>query len=251
MTKIAVELVPRDKDIFAKEVQEIHDKFASVVSTINVPDLLSCDVRSVEGAAIAKGQFNSVMPHLRAMDFDFTKAFPLKKEIQAAGIDKVLVVEGDPPQSMTYRVYPTVSTDIIKKIREEFPQVKVYAGIDQYRSSMKDEDYRIRRKVLAGAQGFFTQPFFDMRYLEMYADLLDNLEDKEIYWGVSPVLSERSVSYWQIKNNVIFPKNFEPTLAWNIEFARKVIAFAKEHNHNVYLMPIKAKIMPYLEGVLQ
>lgn len=248
MTKIAVELVPRDKEIFASEVQEIHEKFADVVSTINVPDLLSCDVRSVEGASIAKNYFNSVMPHLRAMDFDFTKDFPLKDEIKQAGIDRVLVVEGDPPQSMTYRVYPTVSTDIIKKIREELPEIKVFAGIDQYRSSMKDEDYRIRRKVLAGAQGFFTQPFFDMRYLEMYADLLDG---KEIYWGVSPVLSERSVSYWQIKNNVIFPKDFEPTLEWNIEFARKVIAFAKAHNHNVYLMPIKAKIMPYLEGVLK
>lgn len=59
-----------------------------------------------------------------------------------------------------------------------------------------------------------------MRYLEMYADLLDGLD---IYWGVSPVLSERSVSYWRNKNNVIFPKDFEPTLEWNIEFARKVI----------------------------
>lgn len=251
MTKIAVELVPRDKEIFAQEVRDIHEKFADVVSLINVPDLLSCSVRSVEGAGIARQYFPQAMPHLRAMDFDFTKEFPLKVEIKNANVDRVLVVEGDPPQNMSYQVYPTISTDMIKKIREELPHIKVYAGIDQYRSSMKDEEYRIRRKVLAGAQGFFTQPFFDMRYVEMYADLLDNLKDKEIYWGVSPVLSERSVSYWQIKNNVIFPKDFEPTLQWNIEFARKVIAFAKEHNHNVYLMPIKAKIMPYLEGVLK
>ena len=139
-----------------------------------------------------------------------------------------------------------VLTDIIKKFSEEMPEITVYAGIDQYRSSMKEEEYRIRRKQLAGAKGFFTQPFFDMRYLEMYADLLDGLD---IYWGVSPVLSERSVSYWRNKNNVIFPKDFEPTLEWNIEFASKVIDFARKHNHNVYLMPIKAKIMPYLEGV--
>ena len=80
----------------------------------------------------------------------------------------------------------------------------------------------------------------------MYADLLDGLD---IYWGVSPVLSERSMSYWRNKNNVIFPKNFEPTLEWNINFAREVISFARKHNHNVYLMPIKAKIMSYLQGV--
>ena len=72
---------------------------------------------------------------------------------------------------MLYQVYPTISTDIIKKFSEEMPEITVYAGIDQYRSSMKEEEYRIRRKQLAGAKGFFTQPFFDMRYLEIYADL--------------------------------------------------------------------------------
>ena len=74
-------------------------------------------------------------------------------------IKEVLVVEGDPPQSMLYQVYPTISTDIIKKFSEEMPEITVYAGIDQYRSSMKEEEYRIRRKQLAGAKGFFTQPF--------------------------------------------------------------------------------------------
>ena len=44
-----------------------------------------------------------------------------------------------------------------------------------------------------------------LRYalLEIYADILDGMD---IYWGVSPVLSQRSVSYWRNKNNVIFPK---------------------------------------------
>ena len=149
---------------------------------------------------------------------------------------------------MTHQVYPTISTDIIKKFSDEMPDIKVYAGIDQYRSSIKEEEYRIRRKMLAGAKGFFTQPFFDMRYLEIYADILDGMD---IYWGVSPVLSQRSVSYWRNKNNVIFPKDFEPTLEWNVAFARKVVEFAKAHNQNVYLMPIKAKIMPYLDGVLK
>ena len=208
--------------------------------------MLSCDTRSWDGANIAKAYFDDVVPHLRAMDFDFTKELPIKDKLREYDIKEVLVIEGDPPQSMLYQVYPTISTDIIKKFSEEMPEITVYAGIDQYRSSMKEEEYRIRRKQLAGAKGFFTQPFFDMRYLEMYADLLDGLD---IYWGVSPVLSERSVSYWRNKNNVIFPKDFEPTLEWNIEFARKVIDFARKHNHNVYLMPIKAKIMPYLEGV--
>lgn len=247
MTKIAVELVPRDLAIFEEELKAIKADIPDV-DFINIPDLLSCDIRSWDGAGIAKKYFKDAVPHLRAMDFDFTCELPIKDKLKEYDIKEVLVIEGDPPQTMTHQVYPTISTDIIKKFSDEVPDIKVYAGIDQYRSSIKEEEYRIRRKMLAGAKGFFTQPFFDMRYLEIYADILDGMD---IYWGVSPVLSQRSVSYWRNKNNVIFPKDFEPTLEWNVAFARKVVEFAKAHNQNVYLMPIKAKIMPYLEGVLK
>lgn len=247
MTKIAVELVPRDLAIFEEELKAIKADILDV-DFINIPDLLSCDIRSWDGAGIAKKYFKDAVPHLRAMDFDFTCELPIKDKLKEYDIKEVLVIEGDPPQTMTHQVYPTISTDIIKKFSDEMPDIKVYAGIDQYRSSIKEEEYRIRRKMLAGAKGFFTQPFFDMRYLEIYADILDGMD---IYWGVSPVLSQRSVSYWRNKNNVIFPKDFEPTLEWNVAFARKVVEFAKAHNQNVYLMPIKAKIMPYLEGVLK
>ena len=102
--------------------------------------------------------------------------------------------------------------------------MKVYAGIDQYRSGIRDELYRVERKAQAGAAGFFTQPFFDMRYLEMFADLLDG---HEIYWGVSPVLSSRSRGYWERKDKAVFPKNFLPTMDWNIDFAKQVIDFIK------------------------
>lgn len=245
--RIAVELVPRDAAVFESEVEQIKTKLPEV-DFINVPDLLSCDIRSWEAAGIAGKYFKETVPHLRAMDFDFSRPFPLKQAFKENNVSEVLVIEGDPPQTMLHQVYPTVSTDIIAKINEEMPEVKVYAGIDQYRGSMKDEDYRIRRKLMAGAKGFFTQPFFDLRFLEIYADMLDGLD---VYWGVSPVLSERSVSYWETKNHVVFPKDFEPTLEWNVAFARKVIEFAKKHGHNVYIMPIKAQVMPYLEGVLR
>ena len=82
--------------------------------------------------------------------------------------------------------------------------------------------------------------------MEMYADMLDGLN---IYWGISPVLSERSVSYWEIKNNIIFPKDFEPTLEWNIDFARKVRLFVEEIGGNMYIMPIKANLTEYMNGI--
>ncbi len=148
---------------------------------------------------------------------------------------------------MMHEVYPTNSVDVIWKFRKEMPEVKVYAGIDQYRGSMAQELYRIKRKLQAGAAGFFTQPFFDMRYLEVYADMLQGLE---VYWGVSPVMSARSQSYWERKNNVVFPHAFEPTLEWSVDFAKKVMAYAEREKANVYLMPIKTNLEAYLAGVL-
>ena len=71
-----------------------------------------------------------------------------------------------------------------------------------------------------------------------------------MYWGVSPVMSERSQSYWELKNNVIFPKGFQPTLEWSIEFSKKALKFAEERDANLYLMPIKSNLEAYLQGVL-
>lgn len=112
---------------------------------------------------------------------------------------------------------------------------------------MRAESYSIKRKIQAGADGFFTQPFFDLRFLEIYAELL---EGKEVYWGVSPVLSDKSVNYWETKNNVVFPKNFAPTLEWNIDFAQKVLEFVTRTNSNIYFMPIRTKLADYLSGIL-
>lgn len=242
MKRISLELVPRDEESLRREL-EIAKKFAAKIGIINVPDLLRYEMRSWQGAAIAGEYFGAVMPHIRAMDIDLSKPLPMSGFLREHGIGEVLVIEGDPPQSMSHDVYPTVATDVIAKFRAEMPEVKVYAGIDQYRSSMRSEFIRVQRKKQAGAAGFFTQPFFDLRYLEIYADMLDGLD---VYWGVSPVTAPMSQRYWERKNNVVFPKDFAPTLEQSQNFARKVLEFADARGDSVYLMPIKVELEPYL-----
>lgn len=242
---ISVELVPRTEKDLRGELQLIKNNDFPI-SLINIPELLRFDIHGWEGAAIAQEYGFETMPHIRALDIDLLNELPMKKYLRDRKIKKVLVITGDPPQSMATKVYPTISTDIISKFRQEMPEVEVYAGIDQYRSSMRQEMYQVRRKLQAGATGFFTQPFFDMRYIEMYAEMLEGLD---VYWGISPVLSENSVSYWKIKNNIIFPKDFEPTLDWNINFARKVGEFVERTGGNMYIMPIKADLAKYMGSV--
>jgi predicted CoA-binding protein len=111
--------------------------------------------------------------------------------------------------------------------------------VDPYRKNIREELDYIKRKKDAGADGFFTQPFFDLRLMDIYAELL---EGSEIFWGVSPVTGEKSVNYWETKNNVVFPKDFEPTLAWNIDFAQKALAYTEKTNTNIYFMPIRTDL---------
>ena len=107
-------------------------------------------------------------------------------------------------------------------------------------------DY-IKRKIDAGADGFFTQPFFDLRLMEIYYDLLPKVET---FWGISPVMSARSKDYWDNLNNAIFPPDFEPTLEWNRTFAKRALEFCRNTDSNIYFMPIRVDLVKYLEGIL-
>ncbi len=245
MKRVSVELVPRDEESLRGEL-ELLKSYHGKINVINIPDLLRLPLRSWEGAGIAQDYFGTVMPHIRAMDVDLDRELSMKEYLREHRITEVLVIEGDPPQDMLHKVYPTQSTDVIRKFHEEMPEVKVYAGIDQYRSSMREELYRVRRKKQAGAAGFFTQPFFDMRYLEVYADMLRGME---VYWGVSPVMNSRSQSYWERKNNVVFPHDFRPTLEWSVDFTKKVMDFAEAKGSSLYVMPIKTNLEAYLAGI--
>ncbi len=243
MSRTAVEIVAREVEGVQRDL-EVLKKFPQV-NCINIPDLMRYEFKSWNAAKITNPILPTI-PHVRAMDIDLTKPLPMIDAFKSAGIKEVLVIAGDPPQDMLTTVYPTESVDVIRKFREELPEVKVYAGLDQYRSGIREELYKVERKAQAGASGFFTQPFFDMRYLEMYADLLENFE---VYWGVSPVLSMRSKGYWERKDKAVFPKDFEPTMDWNINFAHKVIDFIDATDSGLYFMPITIDIADYLPKI--
>lgn len=246
MKTVSLELVPREENALREELTLVK-KYSDRINVINIPDLLRLPLRSWEGAAIAKEFFPRVIPHIRAMDIDLSQPLPMREFLRQHDITEVLVVEGDPPQDMHHAVYPTVTTDVIAKFRAEMPEVTVYAGIDQYRSSMRHEFIRVQRKKQAGAVGFFTQPFFDVRLMAIYADMLAGLN---VYWGVSPVTSPMSKCYWERKNNAVFPQNFTPTLEWSNNFAKQAADFAEQNNGNIYFMPIKVDLQTYLSGVL-
>ncbi len=246
MSKIAIELVPRNREALEHDLLQVKNNFPQI-DIINIPDLLKFDLRSWDACSQAKTHFSHAIPHLRAIDFDLSQPFPLTETFTEAGFDSVLVIAGDQPQDMSRRVYRTSSTELIRAIKVALPDIKVYAGIDPYRTGIKTELDYVKRKLDAGAEGFFTQPFFDLRLMEIYRDLLAGLE---VFWGISPVMSARSKDYWDNLNNAIFPPDFEPTLQWNRDFARQALDFVERTDTNLYFMPIRVDLVKYLEGLL-
>ena len=246
MSEISIELVPRSKASLTRELQLVHERFPSV-QRINIPDILRFRLRSWQGCAIAGHFFPKTIPHLRAIDFDPNKPLQIKTDLTEAEIEAVLVVTGDPPQDMARKCYRTSCLEMIRRLKRELPQVKVYAGMDPYRSGIKEEIDYIRAKQDAGAEAIFTQPFFDLRLMEIYQGFL---QDCTVYWGISPVLTENSRNYWENKNNAIFPPDFAPTLEWNRNFAKRALQFARDNGSNIYFMPIRTDIAAYLDGIL-
>lgn len=243
--KYSIELVPRSWERLNKETADIAE--FDQIKYLNVPDLLRFDIRSWDACEQLQTHFDEAIPHLRAIDFDLRDGFPLTDFFRKSGIKSVLVVEGDPPQDLSRRTYRNTSCELIRILKKELPELKVYAAIDQYRTSMRRELDYIQDKLQAGVDGFFTQPFFDIKLLEIY---LDVLQGTEVFWGISPIYSDTSRSYWENKNSVVFPSDFEATETWNIHFGRKMLAKIRQHDGNVYFMPIRADVKGYLHALL-
>jgi methylenetetrahydrofolate reductase (NADPH) len=240
------------------------------IGLINIPDLLRFSIRSWDAcgilAAAAAGTEPSplagrpaplLMPHLRAIDFDLNEPFPHAGSFRRLGIRQVLVVAGDPPAPdkpgksgpearEVRRTYPTETVPFIKKLKAEMPELKVYAAFDPYRTNIRYELDYLHAKEAAGAEGFFSQPFFDLRLLEIYAEYL---EGKQVFWGITPVVSGSNRAYWESRNRAIFPKSFRADLAWNVDFGRRVFEFCESNGFDLYLMPIKTDLAAYLAGI--
>lgn len=244
MSRIAVELVPREKHALIEELEMLNSQFPQI-DLVNIPDILRFNMRSWE-ACTYSSHYIKTIPHIRAIDMDVNELLPIADFLSEAQVDEVLIISGDAPQDLYYRTYPTTSIEMIKKFKRELPNVKVYAAIDQYRSSIKDEYDYIQRKIEAGADGFFTQPFFSLELIDFYANIL---KGQQVFFGVSPVTSIKSKSYWENRNRVVFPSDFDLSLDWNVNFARNVLDYVKEKDLNVYFMPITISVKEYLSSV--
>ncbi len=246
MKRISIELVPRSAGLFFQELESVRKNFPAV-ETINIPDILRYEMRSLECCEFVRRFFSKAIPHIRAGAMPKNQPLPFKDFLAANNIREVLVVLGDHVDLKPNGVSFCSSIDLIKKFKQEIPDVKVYAAVDQYRQDFSMECDYAQEKIDVGASGFFTQPFFDLKLMEMYAKKIKNTE---IFWGVSPVISQKSQQYWEKNNKVNFPVDFLPSLDWNRQFAINMLEAVKAFSGSVYFMPIKVNLLEYLGGII-
>ena len=246
MTRVSVELVPRSRSGLRAEIAQVAASLPSV-DTVNIPDLTRYSLRSWLGCAFARPH-HAAVPHLRAVDFNPREPLPFLDTLEQHSLSEVLVVTGDAPADMSARVYDQNAVDLIRRLRREAPHLTVYAGLDPYRQSFARERDYLERKLDAGATGFFTQPFFDLRVMDAYSDLIP--DGAQMWWGATSILTESSLNYWRARNHAVFPRSFAPTLECNRAFAADLLAFARERGQHAYFMPVKVDVQAYLEGIL-
>jgi methylenetetrahydrofolate reductase (NADPH) len=246
MGRISLELVPRTEELFAEELRTVREQFPCV-DTLNIPDILKFDVRIPEACKVAALYFSNIIPHIRAVSISREEPLSCKDFFVDNNITEVLVILGDNPEIVSQSENPCTSVELIKKIKEEMPEMTVYAGVDQWRTTFAEEMVYVEEKRKAGADGFFTQPFFDLELLESWAK---ELNDTHVFWGLAPVIRESSKKYWETKNGVVFPEDFVCTMGWNQTFAKEVLIRSNAENSHVYLCPITVDFIDYLTGIV-
>lgn len=244
--RISVELIPRSEAVLLEDARTVRGVMPEAAA-FNIPDLMRFPLRSWEACKLTSSVLPASIPHIRAIDIPLGSDPPMVQDIQTAGLGEVLVIRGDPPHDLSHRTYPNSSEEVIRRFKMSCPAMSVYAAFDPYRLGLRDELTNVRRKVDAGADGFFTQPIFDLRLLEMCAEML---RDQNVYWGISPVTSARSRAYWETTNQVIFPADFSPNLSWNRDFAAKAVRAIRDFGGNIYFMPIGVDLTTYLNDLL-
>ena len=71
----------------------------------------------------------------------------------------------------------------------------------------------------------------------------------ETYIGLSPITTQASMNYWEVKNKVKFPLDFRPDYAWSIDFANRALQTARDRGLHIYFMPIRIDLPKFFSGI--
>ncbi|MFC1617290.1 methylenetetrahydrofolate reductase [Candidatus Margulisiibacteriota bacterium] len=238
-----IELVPKDLNLLIQQAEKCLE--FPEIAAINLPDIIDLPIRIEVGGKALLEKNIPCLPHFRAIDRTVEEHIKLIQEFIDLGMKECLIISGD---NENKKVEKASTLEVVREIKKAHPGLKVYCGMDQYRTSLSEELTYCEKKLQAGADGFFTQPFYDLNLVEFY---LKQLQSTTIFLGISPVLSEQNYNWWKNKNKIVFPPEFEKTYPYHAKLAKSLEEIAESYNQHTYLMPIMADPIEYLNSVFR
>jgi methylenetetrahydrofolate reductase (NADPH) len=160
------------------------------------------------------------MAHLSCVGEPREGLLEILEEVQAAGIENVLALRGDPPRGETkWQPHPgglRYSVELIRLIKENFDFCVGAAGFPEVHLDAPDRasDLRYaREKVDAGADFLITQLFFDN---ETYFDYVEDARgagiDVPIIPGIMPITNHGQIKRFTEMCGATIPANLEEQL---------------------------------------
>jgi methylenetetrahydrofolate reductase (NADPH) len=177
--------------------------------------------RTVEITKSIKSDFGiEAMAHLSCVGEPRERLIELLEEIEAAGIQNVLALRGDPPRGEAeWRPHPgglSFSVELIQLIKERFGFCVGAAGFPEVHLDASDRasDLRYaREKVEAGAEFLITQLFFDN---ELYFEYVEEARaagiDVPIIPGIMPITNYGQIRRFTDMCGASIPENLERQL---------------------------------------
>lgn len=135
------------------------------------------------------------MAHLTCVGAEPEPIAHFLDQLQAAGVDNVLALRGDPPQGepVPASEFPFAS-DLVRFIRQTRPDmgiaVAAYPAPHPQSETFEKDRFYLAKKIAAGADFAITQLFFDPReYLALVEDLKSRGITAPVVPGILPVQS--------------------------------------------------------------
>lgn len=243
---IALELVPNSYESLLEESQFAIARKVGIVS-INIPEMRSKAIKGHHAADHLLRHGIDAIPHFRTIDRTYEDLESRIAPLISLGLQSVLLISGDPLKDVpNFQPSGVTPVNAIPRLKAKFPGLKVFAGFDPYRQGFRAELEYCHQKLDAGADGFFTQPFFSPYLLEAW---LEQLAGTEVWVGVSPVTTASFKSYWEKTNQVVFPPGFGIDLVSNCQNERYLLSIAERYGQKSYLMPITVSTHDYLPAL--
>ena len=177
--------------------------------------------RTVEITKTIKGDFGiEAMAHLSCVGEPRERLVQILEEIDAAGIQNVLALRGDPPRGeAAWKPHPgglSYSVELIRLIRERFDFCVGAACFPEVHLDAPDRESDLRyarEKVEAGAGFLITQLFFDN---EVYFGYVDEARaagiDVPIVPGIMPITNYGQIHRFTDMCGATIPEDLERQL---------------------------------------